>query len=1402
MRAALRAPFPVLLAVSFLGSATKAGAAEIRGRLLVGERPASGVVVSAFLHEPPLEAARRQARGVEEPKPAASATTGIDGRFTLSVPPEPAGSFVVRASGGGVRAVEFEGVFDSSETADLGEHVLAAAEALAGTVLDREGRPVPGAGITLLATTPGDDELRAAPVRTKTEADGTFRVEGAAGGRETSVLRVEKKGFAPAVETLARAGALARPVVLAPGTAVSGRLKPLPGKSPAGALVRFEGRAESRWVEAGPDGTFTVADAPAGKGRLVADAGESGFGETTGLVLPLPAGKIAEVALSPPASLEGRVVDAKTLRGLARAKVELRQVSVVRATRSGPDGRYRLAPLPPRSGRLLVDEPRYVPFRRDVEIAFKDVKKVDAALVPGASMAGRVTDENGQPVAGAQGLLARGGESGLAAFVRQLRNTGGSPVFRTAPDGSFRASRLLPGENQRLTVGHPEFAATTISGVNLLAGQTAGNIGVVLRRGAAITGIVRDKDGNPVEEAEAEALSTFGFRGRRAGAVAQLNFVGGPGGARGRPSARTGADGRFEIRGLTAGDYALTVRKPGYASERVDPLKVPEEGSPEPVTLTLGPGAVIAGVVRQRGGSPAEGWTVVASEAGTSALGPRLRGGEPTGPDGFFLLDGLKPGQSYDLQLFGGPGIGPAQKGVVAPADGVEVIVSGAGRIAGRAVDAQTGRPIPEFQVSYEPERTGGGMVFRFANRAAGRRVTGVGEKVDVKSEDGAFLLEEVPPGTWSVVVEAKGYQPARAGSVVVEEGGTAKDVDVKVSLGGQLKGRVLDASSGRPVPNATVTHAAAGAAGGPLVALADAAGEGEIAADADGGFEIDGLTPGKIAITVKHPDYAEARQTADVKEGTASVEVRLTPGSALGGLVLSDARQPLPGADVVLQAGGDAGFGRGMLGSGQSTVTDGSGRFRFDHLTAGRYSLVATVRSRTSPAQTVVLQDGESREDAVLQIAAGATLQGVVSGIPDSWKNGMTVTAGGADAYAGSTRTGADGRFQFAGVPPGPVTLRATAGDFAGSSRSVTKQVEMPDGQPVVDTEIVFEPGYVLSGRVTRAGQPLPNVTVVANLVGGGGRQASSRTDDGGSYRMEGLGEGTYNVMALSSVFGGSTRSQQVDLRGDQTLDIAFPSAKLGGTVVDAQGRMPLADAVVEVTGSDSSASSGGGRQVRQATTDSNGSFLLTDLDPQSYAVNVRKADYLFERRDVTAAEQGTDALQFELTRGEGIGIVGRDGVYGVPLHGLMVRVLDASRATVFAGPISLDGSGRGEIPSLKPGGYTLIASASGYAVTTIPGISVPSAPVTVSLTPGGSVEICSGPKTLATGTARAQVLTAAGAPYPLNLFAPDGTVVLSTAIRRIDNLAPGGYVLAVAGGDPKSFAVREGAVTVVELP
>lgn len=1392
-RTLLRALFPVL---SLLAASPLPGG-EIRGRLLLGDRPAGGVIVTATPCEVPLELARREARGGEEPKAIASVTSRPDGSFVLAVAADPPKSFVVRISGGGVRPVESGGVFESSETADLGELALAAGEALFGVVVNGNGEPVAGAEVTLLSSAPGDGDLVAASVRTTTAADGTFHLDGAAGSRGANALRVEKPGYASASETYPRAGALAKPVTLLAATVLSGHVKPLPGRSAAGALVRFEGRSRTRWVEAGPDGSFTIPDAPVGEGRLVADAGDAGYGETAGILLPLPEGKSAAVTLRPAASLGGRVVDVATHRGVARARVAVRQGASTRVVRTGPDGSYRIAPVAPRTARVSVDDRRYVPFGKSVEIAPGEARKLDAPLVPGASMAGRVTDEEGRPVAGAHGILERGGSTGLSALLRQVRAADGPPLFRTAADGTFAASRLAPGGGQRLLVAHPDFATATVGGLTLVSGQTAPNVAVVLRRGAVLSGLVHDAEGHPVEGAEAEAQQGFGFR---AGGPA-LSILGARGGGRERPSVRTQPDGTFEIRGLASGDYTLWIRKSGYATERIDPVKVPEGNSPEPVSVTLSPGASISGIVLLRGGAPAEGWSVVASEPGTSALGPRAGGIlHPTGSDGVFVLDGLKPGQPYDLQLFGGTGIGPSRKGVVPPASGIEVVVSGPGRIAGRAVDVKTGGPIGAFSVRFEPERSGGGL-FRVVNRLVGRQVTGIGEKHDVRSEDGAFLLEDVPPGTWSVVVEAKGYQPARAGNIIVEEGATAKDVEVKVSLGGHLSGRVLDALTGQPVPGATVAAGGSGPVGGPLAALSAETGE-TLTTDANGSFVLDGIAPGKLPITVTHPDYAEARQAVEVQEGYSTAEIRMTTGAAIGGLVVTDGGQAASGADVVLQTAGETGFGRFLAAAGSSAVTDASGRFRFEHLSAGRYSLVASLRSRTSAPLAVVLAEGQVQDDALLQITTGATLRGVVTGIPDSWKNGMTVTAIGAGAWSGSTRTGADGRFQFTGVPPGTVTLRGTAGDFAGSSRSVMKQVEMPEGQPVVEAELVFDPGYVLSGRVTRTGQPLPNVTVVVNLIGGGGRQASSRTDEGGFYRMEGLAEGTYNVFAMAGLLGGSSRSQQVGLTGDQTVDIEFPSAKLSGTVIDAESKAPLQDAVVTATPNDPVSAAAGGRQARSATTDSKGTFRITDLDPAGYIVNVRKVDYLIDKRDVTAAEEGTDALVFELTRGEGIGVVGRDGVYGVPLRGLMVRVLDAARTPVFTGTISLDGRGRGDIPSLKPGVYALLAGASGYAVTTIPGINVPGAPVVVSLTPGGSVEIRSGPQTLAPGTIRAQVLTGAGQPYPLSVFGHDGQIAISTPVRRIDNLAPGSYILAVSGGVRKDFSVQEGGVTVVELP
>ena len=206
------------------------------------------------------------------------------------------------------------------------------------------------------------------------------------------------------------------------------------------------------------------------------------------------------------------------------------------------------------------------------------------------------------------------------------------------------------------------------------------------------------------------------------------------------------------------------------------------------------------------------------------------------------------------------------------------------------------------------------------------------------------------------------------------------------------------------------------------------------------------------------------------------------------------------------------------------------------------------------------------------------------MSGLPDGWKSQTTVIANGVESFFATTKVGADGSFQVTGVPAGPVTLRAQAGDGMGTSRSASKQVVAADDVPVLTAEIVFDVGFTLAGHVTRAGQPVANAMVVANLQGGGGRQATSRADESGAYALQGLQEGSYAVSASADPLTGGGASlvrQTVSLTGDQSLDLTFPTARVSGVVTDVDTKQPLADATVAL----SSSAAGARRRARRSS-------------------------------------------------------------------------------------------------------------------------------------------------------------------------------------------------------------------------
>ena len=180
--------------VAFLVLSAPAGAGEIRGRILVAgraDKPALGVTISAVPWETPGDEARREMKGGEPPKPIASATSGADGSFVLTVPPAEPGReklseklseklFRVRAEGAGIVPVLFEGVYDAAETEDLGEHTLPHGERLSGIAVDAAGKPLAGAAVSLEPGVAGGDDLayRVVARTAVTGEDGKFQFDG------------------------------------------------------------------------------------------------------------------------------------------------------------------------------------------------------------------------------------------------------------------------------------------------------------------------------------------------------------------------------------------------------------------------------------------------------------------------------------------------------------------------------------------------------------------------------------------------------------------------------------------------------------------------------------------------------------------------------------------------------------------------------------------------------------------------------------------------------------------------------------------------------------------------------------------------------------------------------------------------------------------------------------------------------------------------------------------------------------------------------------------------------------------------------------------------------------------------------------------------------------------------
>ena len=468
-------------------------------------------------------------------------------------------------------------------------------------------------------------------------------------------------------------------------------------------------------------------------------------------------------------------------------------------------------------------------------------------LGPGATLSGRVTLPGGGAAAGAE----------VVVEPTALRYT-------LAPTpGQERGLRVEVDGQGRYRLEHAPVGAVTVHAA--LAGHGSGwktasltgdhTVDLELSNGLDLGGIVVDEFGVPVSDALVRAVGLGGYPAPRG-------------------QARTGTDGRFQIRDLPSGRYGLAGSAAGHASA-APPTAV--AGSLDLRVVLAHQGPVRLRILAEGGVAPAAIRVHVRMPlGGIENLGPT--GLDPRdlrlGPDGIANLGTRDPG-SYVLEVHAdgfAPGFSEPFDMVAGSVAPPVLVRLGHGGVLEGSVAGSSGAPLPGVRVSTLGEGAGGpnalmgsGFVFRATERTA------------LTDPNGRFRIELLSPGAYQLRLGHPEHTDTFVGGFSVQAGRVTPVPAVVLERGTAVVGIVR--ASGQPASGVRVrVGMAVGSMG--LSSL------GEAISGADGRFVMDKrIAPGSYQIIAARSsevelgfeDMTHARTEFMVVSGQEEAQVSLT---------------------------------------------------------------------------------------------------------------------------------------------------------------------------------------------------------------------------------------------------------------------------------------------------------------------------------------------------------------------------------------------------------------------------------------------------------------------------------------------------------------------------------------------
>ncbi len=731
---------------------------------------------------------------------------------------------------------------------------------------------------------------------------------------------------------------------------------------------------------------------------------------------------------------------------------------------------------------------------------------------------------------------------------------------------------------------------------------------------------------------------------------------------------RTGSDGSFALPKVAAGEWTLRVRAGGRTTE-VGGIAVADRRTADLGTIYLAPAFAVPGVVEGAAGAPGPGATVRALRGG--AEGARLDFGRvirdiatgtvpavettQTGADGTFGFSRLTPGV-YDLEAWK-PGlrVTMVRDVVVTPeaaARALRIVLPPGLRLEGKVVRRGPGA-VEGIDVAAIPRpdlaRTGFDLRLRLTART---------------DAEGRFDFDGLPPG--DVVVVAT---PEDEPFAVADDVELPRTQFVEITIGGDatLSG-VVRAKDGPPVAGANVN-------------LMMDKGGASATSDAAGRYEIRGLAPGRVQMTIVEAEgfatwpsnpfqlALQGDTRLELAPGPNTRDFELEPGGTVRGVVVEkEGGAPVSGATVA--ATGIT----SLFGGARPALTDADGRFELRGLAVG-------------PTRLDVTKEGLS-------------LPGSKPANPLDALRGMMGRGGGDAKDPGA----------------GPDVVIETAGSVVErrlemvAAATVRGVVRTRQGEPVpgADVRLVAEGGDRMESMFGE----------IAALLGGAG--ARHLTDAQGRFSLT-TSAGIEKARVVARARGLlESKSEVIDLgdpaaTAEVVVTLRVPGA-IEGRVTDERGR-PVAGASVSVASNrsegliDVEISHG----AAQATSGEDGRFRVDEVEPGEATLRVRHARFLTATAEVAGVVEGGVAnVDVRLVLGGGVAgaVVGPDGrpfegasILVQPVHVDHDAPMDFAWQDTRSGP---DGTFRRE--GLPAGRYSVAASAEGFTTSA-------SAEVTVSL-------------------------------------------------------------------------------------